>query len=201
MTEDDALRVWLTREPITTPVESLKISVKWRELDSLYASYSDRDSPNYLTTDTEREAARQQLLEQNPEYAEDRQRRDAYNIGFPTELMEDYVEWYITDWAALNQGHLTPNWEDEWFLMEHPEFYEEMIKFDTLKPRDFSKVPTRKVASLYDKYLHLETGNPRLECRCKNADLDAWLVSAQGYTPAFGTDRCARFAAVIVGGA
>ncbi len=147
MLEDDTLREWLDREPIDTPVESINISVKWRKLDDLYDSYSDKESPNYIKDDEERAEAREKLLTDNPEYADDRRRRDAYSIGLSEALIEDYVEWYKTP----RKGHL-----DDWFLIEHRDFYNEMVRLEQLEERDLSKVPDIKYKNLWSDWIELD---------------------------------------------
>jgi len=87
----------------------------------------------------------------------------------------------------------TAGWEQERFLQANSEFYRYFVEVLGHKEVDFSRVPTETVENLWNKYQTLETGNPRLELRCKNAELDAWMVSAQGYAPAYGTDRCNIF--------
>ena len=99
----------------------------------------------------------------------------AYDVGFPENLINDYVEWYSTKRSG---------YEDDWWLMEHLDFYHKMLELEMwTEPRDFSKVPTREVYSLYQTYQGLPTGTPRLDFRRKHPDLDAWLVSTKGYTP------------------
>jgi len=103
---------------------------------------------------------------------------DAYDAGFPENLTDDYVDWYSVDRSG---------YEDDWWLMEHKEFYDTMydLKIWTEK-RDFSKVPTREVYALYQTYLGLPPGTPRLDYRARYPELDAWLVLAKEYTPVKG---------------
>ena len=142
--EDDTLREWLSREPVDTPVESLEISVKWRDMDELYAGYSDKESLNYIKDDDERVAAREKLLADNLEYADDRRRRDAYSAGLSENQIDTYVEWYQTS----RKGYL-----DDWFLMDNQDFYNEMVKLDQLEERDFTKVPDVKWRSLWEDWV------------------------------------------------
>ena len=167
LVEDDVLRKWLGREIIDTPVEALQISVKWRELDEQY------DNPEGETKE-ERADYRERLLAANPEYAKDRRRRDAYDIGFPENLIEDYVEWYAVERTG---------WDDEWWLMEHKGFYRAAQEYLGWQERDFSKVPTREVAKLWEQYQLLPEGDARLEFRYRNPALEEWFVEQKGYTP------------------
>lgn len=99
----------------------------------------------------------------------------AYGQGFPEKLIDDYVGWYSVK---------RKDYEDDWWLMEHQEFYEALFTLGIwTEPRDFSKVPTREVWSLYESYLRLPPGSARLNYRAEHLDLDDWLVLAKGYTP------------------
>ena len=306
LAEDDALREWLGREPIDTPVKSLEISVKYRELDDEYDAYGDRDSPQYIEDDDQRAEARTKLLEDNPDFRDDRYRRDAYSLGFSDNLIDSYVEYYnlpakgfrqeryllehpdfyqsmidLKDIVPFDPDYKVPavqydeiyekwedlfesyesvtgttterekarekiladnpqfafdrqrrkaygiflpeeqvdtyaefytsktlvkpdDWkydfwfEDDWFLLEHPEFYQAMVELyrtsdgkygwkefdnDGNLIRDFRKVPTRAVCQLYKTYLGIPAGTPRLDFRAKYPELEAWLVNVKGYKP------------------
>jgi hypothetical protein len=141
--------------------QALRISVEWREMDQQYDSIEGRE-------------ARAQFLEENPDYHKARRRRDAYQLDFPERLIGTYVDWYMTRRV---------DYEDDWFLLEHEDFYRQMVKLGVLSERDFSTVPTRKVWSLYQAYQGLPQGTPRLEYRAKHPELDAWLVAKYNYKP------------------
>lgn len=208
--QDDDLRKWLGREEITTPSESLEISVKWREMDDKYDA---------LKTTEDRKA----FLEGNVEYAEDRRRRDAYYAGFAEELIDTYAEYYMEyadkplapkdvdeDWfvgmseqydalktdeereafleensrfAVARREYEVGWYEDDWFLMEHPEFYRACLELKDWKERDFSKVPSRQVFADYLNYLDEDAGIDRLRFRHYHPELERWLVDVKGYTP------------------
>jgi len=143
-------------------INVLKLSAKWRETDDKYDA---------LETTEEREA----FLEANSEYADDRRRKDAYGYEFPDNLIETYVEYYKIDLKG---------YADDWFLMEHPEFYNKMLELEIwTKEKDFSKVPTKEVYALYQTYQGLPTGQPRVDFRARYPKLDDWLVLAFGYKP------------------
>lgn len=262
--EDNAFQVWGKEaydwEDIEAHIEALRVSVKWREMDNQYEALASEDRPTFL--------------EANPEYADDRRRRDAYSLGLSENLIEDYVGWYKTSrkgyaddwflmehkdfynemvkleqleerdfskvpdikwrglwdkWVDLDEQYdalrgeareafrdanpeyhkvlrrrdavvagfsedlieICVDWyvnprsgyEDDWFLMEHPEFYEKAKELLGWQERDFSKVPTREVYKLYEIYLGLPTGQPRFDYRAKHPALDDWLVLAKGYKP------------------
>ena len=65
-------------------------------------------------------------------------------------------------------------YEDDWYLMEHPEFYQEAMSLGLLNPKDFSKVPGREVYALYQEYQRLPLGKARTEFRKAHSDLDTW---------------------------
>jgi hypothetical protein len=132
----------------------------------------------YGAIDPDNKIARQQYLDAHPEFRDDRNRIKAMDAEFPEPLIEVWVEWY----AENRSGY-----EDDWWLMEHPEFYKAMYDLNIwTKPRDFSKVPTKEVYSLYKIYQGLPTGKPRLNYRAKHPELDDWLVLAFGYKPVGG---------------
>lgn len=170
---------------IETPVQSLRISVKWREMDKQYKSYSDRGSANYIPTKEGRKKAREELLTNNPEYAKDRYRRNAYETdGFPENLIETYATYYTSPALKKPVDWRYDEWyEDDWFKMENPEFYKAMVDLGKWTEKDFLKVPTRLVWGLYEMYLTLDKGEARLAFRRQNPTLDAWLVLAKGFKP------------------
>ncbi len=131
--QDDDLRIFLDREPIDTPIKALELKVKWRETEEQYEAIEGTED-------------RQAFLEANPEYADDRRRIDAYSI-LPEDLIEDYVEWYKTP----RKGY-----EDDWFLMEHKEFYDTMVELEQLKERDFSKVPDIKYKEFWTTWADVD---------------------------------------------
>jgi len=136
----------------------------------------------YNAIPSENTIAKQKYLDEHPDFRDDRYRMRAMDWGFPTELIEQYVEYYNTP---------RKDYEDDWWLMEHPEFEKAMVQLykDTEgeygweKPRDYSKVPTKEVYAKYQRYLNLPLGQPRLDFRARNPDLDAWGVKALDWKP------------------
>ncbi|MBA7565607.1 hypothetical protein ES708_07292 [subsurface metagenome] len=156
LARDDALRIWLKWDPITTPIESLEISVKYREQDDWYdegikAKYTDEDSPDYIGDVGDRQDAieeeKKQYLIDNSDYADDRRRRDAYGLELPSNQIEVYVEWFSTD----KRGYT-----DDWFLLEHRDFYDTMVDLKQMEERDFSGVPDVKWRYLWDNWAALD---------------------------------------------
>jgi hypothetical protein len=98
---------------IDTPIESLKISVKYRAQDTVYDAVSETAKKKYpndahLAGDYT-EAEHVKYLKANPKYADDRRRRDAYNTGFTkgavdlSAYKEQIVEWYVA-WFKIPGG-------------------------------------------------------------------------------------------------
>jgi hypothetical protein len=108
--------------------------------------------------------------------------RPNYNVNTP-DLVATYVDYYG---IRKKEGvDYSAGWyEDDWFLLENRGFYETMVSMGLWQAKDFSKVPTKEVFSLYKTYSGLPTGQPRLDYRKANPTLDLWLVLAKGYTPA-----------------
>ena len=138
--QDDELRTFLDRQPIDTPIRVLELKIKHRGLFDQYDALGDRESPQYIEDDDARAEAREKLKADNTDWVDDMRRIDAYSIKLPENFIEDYVEWYKTP----RKGY-----EDDWFLMEHRDFYDEMVKLEQLEERDFSKVPDVKYKPLW----------------------------------------------------
>jgi len=110
----------------------------------------------------------------------------AYDDYISPELVNEYVEWYTSEEISRPEGYEGDWYEDDWWLMEHEDFYNEMVSKELWKPKDFEKVPTREVFDLYQIYQHLPLGSARMGFRIENPDLDEWLVLSKGYKPATG---------------
>lgn len=168
---------------------------KWVDLDQQYGGFGDRDSEFYVPDRDRRAEARAELLLRNPQYRKDRRRREAIEYGLPDSLIEDYAGYYEvppkseTEDSWYDNHPSAPYYEDDWYLLEHPEFYKEMLRLGLWTQRDFSTVPTRAVFNLYKTYLGLPKGQDRLDFRVKHPDLDAWLVLKFGYTAASDRGR------------
>jgi len=147
--------------PDDTSTEALRITAKYRDMDAQYEAIEGTED-------------RQAFLEAHAEYAGARRRRDAYNYDFPDNLIETYVRYYKIPRAG---------YEDDWFLMEHPEFYQAARDLLGWQERDFSKVPSREVYKLLENYFKIPVGKERLVYRYNHPDLEAWLVKVKGYTP------------------
>ena len=93
--------------------------------------------------------ARDAFLASHPDFRDDRRRLQAMDDEIPEALIPDYVAYYQEPLKG---------YEDDWFLMEHAEFYKEMVKLGLWQPRDFTKVPTREVNDLYKIIPGLTTG-------------------------------------------
>jgi len=126
-------------------------------------------------------------------------KKEAYNYGLPDNLIDTYVEYCINPklkkpdgWEQL-WGENMPYFEDDWWLMEHMEFYDTMVELDIwedyLNEKDKNgvtykdKVPTKEVFELYKKYLQRPLGQPRKDFRALHLDLDAWGVIYSNWKP------------------
>ena len=115
------------------------------------------------------------LDEESEEYKKLNYKKRAYQIEFPSKLIDTYIDWYMVE---------RKDYEDDWFLMEHQDFYKAMLNKEIFTERaDFRKVPTRVVYKKYLKYKDLPQGEDRFVYRRANKDLDDWLVLAFDYTP------------------
>ena len=107
------------------------------------------------------------LLEKADKTPEDFVRMEAYKLFVPDKHIENYV--------AYKAVEGTSGYEDDWWMMEHPDFYKEVYLGILGKPRkDYRKVPTRQVFALYQRYQGLPLGKARAEFRARHPDLEAW---------------------------
>ncbi len=117
-------------------------------------------------------------------------RRKAYGDYIPDEYIDRYVDYYKIlnegtpqNWPTDKSGNKLTWYEDDWYLIEHPEFYEKVyLGLMELEKRDFSIVPTRAVFDKYVEYSNLITGKPRDDFRWdeyKNngKDFENWLLA------------------------
>ncbi len=158
-----------------------EILEKWQgDFDKL-RGLSDSESPHYIEDPEERTKARQSMRFQKGEVTEfgrAEMRLSAYSKFF--EHIDNYVDYY----SILMKGSPDGLWyEDDWFLMEHIDFYKEARDILEWEKADFRKVPNRTVFKKYQNYLDLAKGKPRDDYRWNNQDLDAWLVLSFDYTP------------------
>ncbi len=93
----------------------LRLHSKWREQNEVYAGFGDKDASNYIQNDKDRIEARKNYLKDNPEYNDDRRRRDMYSLNAPDNIVEEYVEYGgVVDEFGSNSA------EANLFRLEHP---------------------------------------------------------------------------------
>jgi hypothetical protein len=159
-----------------------EIYTQFQPLFDQWDSYGQGTSPNYIANPDDRTKARDTLLAQNPDFKKARWEQDAYLLFIGQEkFVPDYLGYKdITD-KGKPAGQ-TYWFEDDWYLLDHPEFYKTMVTNGQWQERDFSKVPPRDVYELYQIYDAIigdpktSRANARLEFRRRNPKLDAWLV-------------------------
>ncbi|GAJ01004.1 unnamed protein product, partial [marine sediment metagenome] len=109
-----------------------------------YEGFGDRHSELYIEDDKAREKARDKLLEENPIFRDDRRRVEAYQLEFPDDQIETYVEY---------SNLPAKGFEQERYLLEHAEFYKSMIDLKDLVPFDPGyKVPDAKYDEIYHQW-------------------------------------------------
>ncbi|KKL44622.1 hypothetical protein LCGC14_2363830, partial [marine sediment metagenome] len=134
------------------------------------------------------------LLKTHPGYNIGRRRREALRIGWLGQpyIINNYIEWH-TDSSLKrpdDREASLPFYEDDWYLMEHPEFYQAMLKAEIFTTRrDFRLVPMkngkpdRVVGKKYIEYLLIKFNqSERDQFRLDNPDLDEWGVSVGIWT-------------------
>jgi hypothetical protein len=164
----------------------LRLEVNYREDFEKYADYGNEKSPLYIANDTARADAREAMIFSNDKmtsFGVAYYTINALQKNLPENLVTTYVGYYGIRKKEGVDYSKTGWYDDDWYLIENKNFYDTMLSLGLWQSRDFSKVPTRQVYSLYQTYLGKETGTPRLDFRAQHLELDAWLVLAKGYTP------------------
>jgi hypothetical protein len=163
----------------------LRLQVNYRADFDKYEDYGETASPLYISNDTARADAREAMLFDNrgmTSFGTAYYTINALQKDIPENLVPSYVEYYGIR-KVEGVGYEAGWYEDDWYLLEHKDFYQTMLSLGLWQERDFTKVPTKQVYSLYKQYVGLPTGDPRLDFRRQHLDLDAWLVLAKGLTP------------------
>jgi hypothetical protein len=163
----------------------LRLQVNYKEDFDKYANYGDITSPLYISNDTARADAREAMLFSNDKmtsFGVAYYTIGALEKGIPENFVTTYIDYYRLSAAGYGQ---------ERFLMEHKDYYKDVwLGILGNAPKDFSGIPTQEEEKLLNYYDSLDTGSPRLQARCKDAELDAALVKIRGLEPAYGTSRC-----------
>ncbi len=162
---------------------------KWQADFERLAGLADHESEYYVEDINQRATARYNMrydASGTPtEFGKAEKRLDAYSLFVPEDLIPTFVEWYTSPGLKKPDDWKYAYWfEDEWYLMEHPRFYQTMLDLKIwLEPTDFSKVPTREVFNLYKTYAGIPQGSPQLNYRARFPELDAWGILKFGWTP------------------
>ena len=172
-----------------------RIDVRFEKEDNEYQAILDRIEDSIKQT----KATDAYFLEHS-EYHKKRFERDALRLKFSR--VDEYVMWH-TDTKIQRSSDLDkdlPFYEDDWFLMEHIEFYNAMLKAEIFtKRRDFRLVPMkngkpdRVVGRKYVEYLLIKNNQAARDgMRVDNPDLDEWGVSVGIWTRTM-SERRRRF--------
>lgn len=159
---------FLTENPELAQAMEIKVPTKVPSVqyDDIYDNYKKDFDALETATPEEKKMMR---YDENGDYTEfglAELRRNAYKMFVPDELIEDYVGYKTT-------GKETP-YEDDWFLMEHPDFYNRVyLGILGNQRKDYRKVPSREV---YKKYLTYQQTTDKSAYLTANNDLYDWLV-------------------------
>jgi len=112
-------------------------------------------------------------------------RREAFGNFVPDEHTENYVSWFVLGAEGKPDGYPNiPYYEDDFFLMEHPDFYKNVYLNEEIwgsknDRRDFRLVPlTRKLLTKWIDYNRIQNNQTaRDQFRLDNSALDEWGVS------------------------
>jgi len=161
----------------------LRLEVNYREDFDKYDALGNEASPSYIANDTARADAREAMLFSQGKmtsFGIASYTIDALQKNIPENLVTTYVDYYG---IRKKEGvDYSAGWyEDDWYLLEHKDFYQTMLNLNLWQSRDFSKVPTRQVYSLYQTYNTLPKGDARIDFRVQHPEFDAWLVYVKDY--------------------
>ncbi len=161
----DLAKVMGKTVPNRVPSEQYDIiSEQYSKQDDEYQTILDSFDINQAK---EQAQATQAYLKANPDYAKSRIARDAYKLYVPDQQVENYV-----GYKTLPSG----TYQDDWFMMEHPDFYQQVYLGVLGKPRmDFRNTPTREVYTKYQFYQVLPSAS-KDNYLFSNRDLEDWLL-------------------------
>jgi hypothetical protein len=167
------------------------------QYDEIYEKYeadfvrlnglSDYKSEYYIEDPEARQRAREEMRFKDgrlTEFGLAEIRRDAYGQYVPDEYIERYVDYYkivaegaADSWPKDRSGNRLTWYGDDWYLIEHPAFYEDVYLGQLgLEERDFSKVPSKEVFQKYALYVKMVTDTEKKNYRARNPDLEKWLL-------------------------
>lgn len=113
--ENSELQTWGERlygwEPVDTPVEALRIKVKYRVDFDAYDAIQHSDSKRQA-------ALRQAYLGSHPAFARARREHDAWVEGVPEHLIDEYVTYYMLPNASKAGYRLNHPAFDQWLMRE-----------------------------------------------------------------------------------
>jgi hypothetical protein len=161
---------------------------------------SDYKSEYYIEDPEARQRAREEMRFKDgklTEFGLAEIRRDAYGQYVPDEYIERYVDYYKIvaegageSWPKDRNGNRLTWYEDDWYLIEHPAFYEDVYLGQLeLEERDFSKVPSKEVFQKYALYVKMVTDTERKNYRARNPDLEKWLLKTGKATTPISEQR------------
>jgi len=185
-----------------------EITAQFQEQFDLKDSYADIKSENYIDDTVERQAKVDALrYTPDPRYKKGvlndfglaMIRQQGYGLFIPDKYINRYTDWMVKteyqgrplDWPKKKSGEPLDWYDDEWYLIEHPAFYEDV--YCTIL-RDFTpkekaeedarldRAPTREVFAKFAKYV-LMNSKEQERFRRDNRDLDAWGQSEFGWQP------------------
>jgi len=174
----------------------------YERLDGLTDEKSAYYVPDYplntVTGESPRDIARQAMLFNKDGTLSDFGVADVKRTGYKELVPETYIGRY-TDFKVLSVEGIPASWpedstgkkrtwyEDDWYLQEHPSFYDNvyigLLDSTPYSKDDWERVPTREVWSAYvEEYLKAATAAEKRRIRWNNRPLDTWGQIAFGWT-------------------
>ena len=168
--KNPGLAAALGLEKITKHVESLRISVKYAQQDTLRDSYGDVDSPNYIPDETKRALKRKEQFRANRTYAVDWYKRFAYDKNFPGALVSQFAEFRMVEFDRPEGWK--KYWADDRYLLTHPQLFttaKRLLKWDRKAPEP-DKVATERFERAWnEEYDTLRFANGKANAAARKA--------------------------------
>jgi len=169
-----------------------QIYLEFQEDFDKWDSYGNGGSPNYIANEEERKRARDRLVLNDRDFQVAMWKRDGYKLFIGNEgQVDNYVGWQVIQ--DKGKPETADYWfEDNWFLLDHPDFYKTMTGLYVAtdgkqgwKPgsrdKELSRTPTREIYEMYLVYdaiigsENVSQSVARKEYRRSHSILDAWL--------------------------
>ncbi len=184
-------------------IEYDNIYEQFKEKFQKWDSYNDPESLSFIEDAKQREKTRNAMIFKGDGkysvFGIARIEREAYYQLVPKKHITNYVDYYrlVGEGKPADYPEGLAYWEDNWFMIENPEFHNEVwVKLLKKEPypvrveirkgiqivvdKDFKVTqtpPTREIGAKYIEFKRLKTQVAKDQYRLDNGDLDNWGVA------------------------